>query len=432
MKKKRLLALLMAGAMCFGLLAGCSSSDDGSANGTDDSTATDDANSTADADEGGAATTDDADSAASPDEGGSGESSGTGASGTFKLGGIGPLTGDNAIYGIAAMNGAQIAVDEINARAGAVQFEFNPQDDVSTAETSVNAYNTLKDWGMQALIGPVTTGPAISVSAEAYSDRIFALTPSASSADVTAGKDNMFQLCFTDPNQGLTSADYIAENMAGSKVAIIYRNDDAYSQGIRDAFVKEAESKGLEIVYEGTFTQDTQTDFSVQLTGAQSAGADLVFLPIYYQPSSVIFNQAASMGYAPTFFGVDGMDGILTLEGFDTSLAEGVMLMTPFNAWGTDDLTQTFVEKYETAYGETPNQFAADGYDCVYAIYEALNAAGCTSDMSSADICEALVGVFTSISVDGLTGSAMSWSANGEVAKAPIVVTIQDGIYVNN
>jgi branched-chain amino acid transport system substrate-binding protein len=288
------------------------------------------------------------------------------------------------------------------------------------------------DWGMQALVGTVTTAPCIAVSAEAYNDRLFCLTPSASSTDVTAGKDNMFQVCFTDPNQGLTSADYIAENMPDAKVAIIYRNDDAYSQGIRDSFVSEAAAKGMEIVYEGTFNESTQTDFSVQLTAAQGANADLIFLPIYYQPASVILTQANNMGYAPTFFGVDGMDGILTMEGFDVSLAEGVMLMTPFNAWGTDELTQNFVSKYEASYGETPNQFAADGYDCVYAIYNALNAIGATDDMSSEDLCEQLIAIFTdsSFSVDGLTGSGMTWGTNGEVSKAPVVVVIQDGIYV--
>ena len=351
------------------------------------------------------------------------------ASGTFKLGGVGPLTGDAAIYGNAAMNGAKIAVEEINALGG-VQFEFQAEDDVADGETSVNAYNTLMDWGMQVLVGPVTTGAAIAVSAEVYNDRVFALTPSASSTDVISGKDNMFQVCFTDPNQGVGSADYISQNMPGSKVGIIYRNDDAYSQGIRDTFVAEAETKGMSIVYQGTFTKDTQTDFSVQLAGAQNAGADVLFLPIYYQPASVILAQAAAMSYAPTFFGVDGMDGILAMEGFDTSLAEGVMLLTPFSADAEDERTQGFVKKYNELYGEIPNQFAADGYDAVYVIYEAIQAAGCTSDMSAADICEALVKAMTAISVDGLTGQGMTWQSTGEVSKAPMAVVIKDGVYV--
>ena len=323
----------------------------------------------------------------------------------FKIGGIGPLTGDAAIYGQSVMNGAKIAVEEINAKGG-VQLQFQEEDDVADGEKGVNAYNTLMDWGMQVLAGPVTTGSAIAVSTEAYNDRVFAITPSASSAD------------------------YIAQHMAGAKVAVIYRNDDAYSQGIRDTFVTEAAAKGLEVVYEGPFTKDTSTDFSVQLNGAQAAGADVIFLPIYYQPASVILNQANVMGYAPTFFGVDGMDGILTMKGFDTSLAEGVMLLTPFSADAADSRTQAFVKTYTERYGETPNQFAADGYDVIYTIAAALEAAGCTPDMSAADICEAMIKVMPTISVDGLTGQGMTWSASGEVSKAPMAVVIRDGVYV--
>lgn len=347
----------------------------------------------------------------------------------IKLGGIGPLTGENAIYGNAAMNGAKIAVEEINALGG-LQFEFKAEDDVSDPETSINAYNNLVDWGMQALVGTVTTGPCIAVSAQAYKDRIFALTPSASSVDVLKDKDNMYQVCFTDPNQGTGAADYIAANMAGKKVAVIYRNDDAYSQGIRDTFVAEAKTKGIEIVDETTFTKDTATDFSVQLTSAQAKGAEIVFLPIYYQPASVILAQAKQMNYAPTFFGVDGMDGILRMPNFDTSLAEGVMLLTPFSADAKDERTQNFVKKYNELYNETPNQFAADGYDAVYILYNAMKEAGVTADMKAKDVCAKLIETMPKIKVDGLTGMEMTWSASGEVSKAPRAVVIKDGVYV--
>ena len=348
---------------------------------------------------------------------------------TFKLGSSGPLTGDAAIYGMAVVQGAELAVNEINASDSKIKFEFQKQDDEADGEKAVNAYNTMMDWGMQILVGPTTTGASIAVADACYNDRTFMLTPSASSTDVTEGKDNVFQVCFTDPNQGVGAADYMAENYAGAKVAVIYRNDDAYSQGIRDTFVKEAADKGaFEVVYEGTFTADTASDFSVQLTAAQTAGADLVFLPIYYQPASVIFSQAKAMGYAPTFFGVDGMDGILTMPGFDTSLAEGLMLMTPFSA--TVDSSQAFVDAYVAAYGTEPNQFAADAYDGVYIIKEALEKAGCTADMSNADICDALVKVMTSISYTGLTGTDMTWNAEGQVSKAPTAYVVKDGQYV--
>lgn len=353
------------------------------------------------------------------------------SAGTYKFGGIGPLTGEAAIYGNAVKNGATIAVEEINALGG-VQINLDFEDDVADGETSVNAYNTLVDWGMQCLVGTVTTGACIAVSAETYKDRIFALTPSASSVDVIDGKDNMFQVCFTDPNQGTGSATYMAANMPEAKIAIIYRNDDAYSQGIRDTFVTKASEEELNIVYEGTFTADTATDFSVQLNAAQAAEADLIFLPIYYQPASVILKQANDMGYKPKFFGVDGMDGILTLAGFDESLAEGVMLLTPFNADATDEKTQAFVKSYKDKFGEIPNQFAADAYDCVYALQAALEKGGCTPDMSASDVCDKLVEVFTSgdFTFDGLTGETMAWSDTGEVSKEPKGMVIQGGQYV--
>ena len=350
---------------------------------------------------------------------------------TIKIGGIGPLTGDAAVYGMATKQGAEIAIQEINALGG-LQFSLDFQDDEGDTEKAVNAYNNLKDSGTQIIYGCTTTNPCISVAGETNADRYFQLTPSASSTKVTEGRDNVFQVCFTDPNQGKTAANYIKDNNLGTKIAAIYNNSDAYSTGIYNAFAEEAEAIGLEVVTSQTFPDDKNTDFTVQLSAAKEAGADLVFMPIYYTPASLILNQAKSMGYEPTFFGCDGMDGILDMDGFDASLAEGLMLMTPFNAWATDERTVNFVNEYEAAYDGTPNQFAADAYDCMYAIYEACQAAGITADMSAQDICEALIAQFTSadFSVDGLTGTGMTWSTNGEVSKAPVVVKVEGGVYV--
>ena len=347
---------------------------------------------------------------------------------TLKIGFIGPLTGGAAVYGNAAKRGAEIAVKEINAKGG-IQLEFNAQDDENDAEKSVNAYNNLMDWGMQVLVGTVTTTPCVAVSAEAYADRVFTLTPSASSAEVPAGKDNVYQICFTDPNQGKASAKYIADNMADAKIAVIYDNGSVYSSGIFQTFDAEAKTLGLNIVSVSTCTEDT-SDFSVQVSDAKNAGADLVFLPIYYTPASLILNYANSIGYAPTFFGVDGMDGILTLEGFNTSLAEGVMLLTPFAADAADQATQSFVSSYQEAYDETPNQFAADAYDCVYAVYQAFTATGLGADASTADICDAMCKQFNTMSFSGLTGQNMTWK-DGQVDKAPAAVVIKGGVYVS-
>ena len=368
---------------------------------------------------------------------GCGAGTGTGSSGdgnsqaVIKIGGIGPITGPAAIYGQAVKNGAEIAIDEINAKDD-LKFELKFQDDENDAEKAVNAYNNLKDWGMQISMGTVTTQPCIAVSGEVDSDGIFALTPSASSTDVINGKTHMFQMCFTDPNQGVASAKYIKDQNLGEKIAIIYNNSDAYSTGIYQKFQSEAETLGLNIVCVKTFTDDSANDFTSQLNEIKAADADLVFLPIYYTPASMILNQANKMKYEPKFFGVDGMDGILTLEGFDKSLAEGVMLLTPFTADAEDELTKNFVQKYTEKFNETPNQFAADGYDVIHAIYEACKKGGITADMKADAIGTKLIEVFTGsdFKIDGLTGTDMTWSESGEVSKEPKGMVIKDGVYV--
>ena len=407
---KKIIALLLSCAMCFALLTAC---------GSNGSTSGNKGGSAAGASASGS-------SESKPAEGGSSDGSLTG---TLKLGAIGPITGAAATYGKSVMGGANIAVDEINKAANGFSIEFNAQDDENDAEKSVNAYNILKDWGMQVLAGPTTTTPSLTVAAETANDNLFMMTPSASAEAVIQTGDNVFQICFTDPNQGVASADYIADNALGTKVGIIYDSSDAYSRGIHDKFKAEAAAKGLEVVADEAFTADNKSDLSTQVAKCQQAGADLVFLPIYYQEASQILIVANSSGYAPKFFGCDGMDGILTIKGFDTSLAEGLMLLTPFAADAADEKTQAFVTAYKEAYGDTPNQFAADAYDVVYAIYDAVKAGNLNGDMSASDLCDALKTQITGLTFDGLTGDGMTWDASGAVSKAPKAVVIKDGAY---
>ena len=352
------------------------------------------------------------------------------SSDTFKIGGIGPTTGDAAAYGIAVQNGAQLAVDEINADGGinGKQIEFKFEDDQNDSEKSVNAYNTLKDWGMQMLVGTVTSTPCTAVVEESHKDNMYQLTPSATAVE-SIQYDNAFRICFSDPSQGTASADYIADNGLATKVAVIYNSSDVYSSGIYQNFTTEAQAKGLEVVAAEAFTADSKTDFSVQLQKAKDSGAELVFLPIYYQEASLILTQADRMGFDTTFFGCDGLDGILDVEGFDTSLAEGVMLLTPFTADAQDEKTQTFVKAYEEAFEIAPIQFAADAYDCIYAIKAAAEQAEITPDMSVSDLCDAMKTAMTEITIDGLTGSGITWDESGEPSKEAKAVIISNGTY---
>lgn len=388
---KKILAMSLAACMTVPFLAGCGS------------TSTDDNSSDA-----------------------AGADNSASAEGVFKIGGIGPITGGAAVYGLAVKNAAEMAVEEINAAGGinGYQVEFKFEDDVHDAEKSVNAYNTLKDWGMQMLMGTVTSTPCQAVVEETHNDNMFQLTPSGSAVE-SIKYDNAFRVCFSDPNQGVASAQYIGENGLASKVAVIYNSSDVYSSGIYEKFAAEAANQPFEVVSAEAFTDDSKTDFTVQLQKAKDAGADLVFLPIYYQEASLILQQAASMDFAPKFFGCDGLDGLISVENFDLNLAQGVMLLTPFAADAQDDMTKTFVSNFEAKYGETPIQFAADAYDALYIIKAAAEKANVTPDMSVSEIGDAMKAAMTEITVDGLTGTGMTWDAEGEPTKAPKAVVIE-------
>lgn len=367
-------------------------------------------------------------------DGNSGDNSGNNSSAsgaTLRIGGSGPLTGDYALYGNGVKNGAQLAVDEINAAGGinGIKLEFRMEDDEAAEEKAVNAYNVLKDWDMDLSIGTVTSGACIAFGAEASKDNMFLLTPSATAVEcITA--DNAFRVCFSDPNQGIASADYIADQSLATKVAAIYQSDNAYSAGIFDKFKSEASAKNLEIVSEQSFTSDNATDFSAQIQSIKDSGAELMFLPIYYSEASLILQQAKNAGLDVKVFGCDGLDGILNMNNFDVSLAEGVMLLTPFAADATDDATVHFVTEYKAKFGdETMNQFAADAYDAIYIIKAAAEKAGVTADMSASDICNALKTAMTQVTVDGVTGTSITWAADGEPSKAPKAVVITNGSY---
>ena len=350
--------------------------------------------------------------------------------GTVKIGMSGPLTGGASAYGLAVKAGMEVAVEEINAKGG-LQIEFNAQDDEADGEKAVSAYNVLKDWGMQVMTGQVTTGSALAVAPESTADNMFNLTPSASAESLALSGANIFQMCFTDPNQGASAAELVSTKALGTKVGVIYDSSDDYSSGLYKGFSDKAAELGLEIVATTSFTADNKADLSTQVTQCQDAGADLVFLPIYYTEAAQILSYANKIGYAPKFFGCDGMDGILTVEGFDTTLAEGLALMTPFDANASDEATQSFVAKFkEKMDGLVPNQFAADGYDVIYALYNAMTAAGITGSESASEICTALEAQFATMTIDGLTGTGMHWDENGMISKAPAAVVIENGVYV--
>ena len=349
---------------------------------------------------------------------------------TLVIGGTGPLTGDYATYGTSVRNGATLAAEEINEAGGVngILFDVKMEDDQADPEKAINGYSILVDEGMQVSLGAVTSGACLSLIEEAQVDGMLVITPSASQKECVQ-YDNCFRVCFTDPMQGVYAADFISDNAIATKVAIIYDKSNDYSVGIHDNFVSRAGEVGIDVVTDQAFTSQSNIDFSVQLQAVKDSGAELVLLPIYAQEAAYILTQAKSAGIEATFFGCDGLDGILTKIGEgNTDACEGVMLLTPFAADAQDEKTVNFTTKYKEQFGETPDQFAADAYDAVYAIKAAMEQAGIT-DLDDPDLNEKLISAMTEITVEGVTGT-MTWDAEGEPSKSATAVVIKDGAYV--
>ena len=349
---------------------------------------------------------------------------------TLLIGGTGPLTGDYATYGISVQQGAQIAVDEINEKGGVNGYtvKLEIEDDQADPQQAVQAYAKLMDNGMNLSLGSTTSGACVALVKEAKEDGIVTMTPSASQKEATAF-DNNFRVCFLDPDQGTYSADFIKENNLATKVAVLYDKSNTYSVGVYEAFAEEAEKLGLSIVTTQAFTDSSNTDFSSQIQAVKNSGAELLFMPFYQQEAAAVLMQAQGVLENVTYFGVDGMDGVLEKLGTENqAIANGVMLLTPFSASSSDPTVANFVAKYNEKYNVTPDQFAADAYDAVYALCTAFEKAGLETD--DPEFNQAVAKAMTEIEVTGATG-VMTWSADGECKKQAKAVVISNGAYVD-
>lgn len=350
---------------------------------------------------------------------------------TLLIGGIGPLTGDYANYGTSVQYGAEIAVKEINEKGGVNGFTFDLsfQDSQGDPDSATAAYGKLMDNGMKVSLGAVLSGETTSVVAAAKDDGILVLTPSGSAKSAIEGSDTAFRICFSDPSQGTASANYIADNKLADKVAVFYASDVDYSKGLYDTFKEQAAVRGIEIVEVQTFTTDSSTDFSTQIQAIKNSGVKLIFIPIYAAEAATFLTQAktaAAFSEDTLFFGCDGLDGILQKID-EPKNAENVMMLTPFAADAQDEKTQHFVSAYKAAHnGATPDQFAADGYDAIYAIAEAIKKAGLTPEAQE-NFNEKIVAAMLEIEVPGVTGT-MTWSADGETNKAALAMIIKGGV----
>ena len=342
---------------------------------------------------------------------------------TIRIGGIGPLSGGYANYGFSVKNGAQLAVDEINAAGGinGKQVELSFQDSQADPESAVNAYGKLMDWGMQVSLGGVLSGETASIVAAAREDNIMLITPSGSADKCIDGNSRAFRVCFYDSFQGAAAAQYIKNNNMVDTVGILYQSDIDYSVGLYNAFVEECGKSGITIAETQTFTDATKTDFSTQINALVNSGVKLVFIPFYAEEASTFLTQArGKFADDVYFFGADGLDGILGKVEQDPTIANNVLMLTPFAADDPAENVQAFVKAYQAAYNATPDQFAADAYDPVYVIKAAVEKAGTTDG-------DAMAAAMASLEVAGVTGT-MTWNADGNTNKNASAILYYDGV----
>lgn len=354
----------------------------------------------------------------------------------IKVGISGPLTGGAAMYGIAVKNSAQLAIDEINANGGinGVMLELVAADDKHKSDLVSTTYTTLYEGGCQLFLGTVTTAPGIQFKDYALEDGIFYLTPSASGDDIPSAEGG-FQMCFTDSNQGTASAEYFNENYQGKNVGIFYKNDDDYSVGIKNNFVK-ALDKSFGTPVEATFSGEASL-FDSQI--ALLKDCDVIFMPIYYTPASQFMRQGTNTVKAnAVYFGCDGFDGIDAVDGFDIgSIPQEVSYLSHFDSTATEGPAADYIAAYKAKYPDAPlNQFGAAAYDCVYAMVEALKASGeeITATMAPQEFAEILLAQFKGDFVfHGVTGectatekSTITWNDDGTVNKVAVKYVVKE------
>lgn len=394
--KKRLLPVTLITAMTAALLAGCGSSAQQSAAGGSTAAAS---------------------SAASQDR----ESSPEGGDGkTIKIGVYGPVTGGSAVYGEGAQNAITMAVEEINDGDSGYKIEIvnggKVVDDGGDAKQAINAYNSLMKESPDAIVGSFFSSVTLPVAEQASKDNMLLLATGATNKDVTLKGPTIFRNCFIDPYQGKMAAQF-AKEKGWTKAAIIYAKDDDYSNGLKDAFIENAEVNGIEVVYVGECTTK-DTDFSSQTSQVVAKGADFLFYPAFLDTVPLLIGAARDAGFDGAVMGGDGWDGTDT-AGFEEKF-ENCYFTNHYSSEDTAPAVVNFVSKYTEKYGtESLNACAALYYDAIYMLVEAAKNSGASDTFS-------LINGMTGMTFTGV-GGTFTMDANGDPEKSVAINTFENG-----
>ena len=353
---------------------------------------------------------------------------GSSSSKEIKIGLLNEMTGGNATIGTAAANGAKLAIKEINANGGLLgkQIKAVVADNKSEPSEAANAMTKLLTQDrVVAVTGTFSSSNAIAAASVAEANKSPYLVAGATNPKVTVDektknvKKYIYRVCFIDPFQGTVAANFAAKDLKVKKAAMLVDNSSDYSKGLAEFFEAALKKEGGEIVANEAYLQK-DTDFKATLTKIKSKGAEVLYVPGYYEEVGKIVKQAREMGITVPIIGADGWDSPKLVEIASVSALNNTYFTNHYSVEDTSPKAQAFVDAYTKEYGQKPEALAVLGYDAVYVLADAIKRANSTD---SAKIIEALADTKDFPAISGVTTINKTHDAD----KNAVVIEMKDG-----
>ncbi|EGW38507.1 ABC transporter substrate-binding protein [Desulfosporosinus sp. OT] len=338
-----------------------------------------------------------------------------------KIGFFGPLSGDAATDGVHAKNGAELAVDQINAQGGVkgVKLQLVAEDDQASSKDALNAVQKLiEQEKVSALVSGSYSGPTKTVNPIVQKSKVPMVVSYAVHPDITKGGDYIYRAIYTADVQGDAMAEYAQSELGLKKFAVLSQDND-YGVSIQQAFTAKVKELGGSVPVSRSFKSGDK-DFNPLLTAIKGAGVDAIYVAGYYNEAAQICQQAKQLGVNVPVLGSDGFDSpkLIELGGAST---EGVTFTTPFNRDEPRDVVKNFVKTYKEKFKEDPDMTAAQTYDSVELIAQAMKTGSDTESIAK--------GLSQTKDFEGVTGN-ISFNAQHEAVKPVIFVKVDQGKFV--
>jgi branched-chain amino acid transport system substrate-binding protein len=340
---------------------------------------------------------------------------------TIKIANLSPLTGPVPTFGESTTNGFNMAVDEWNAKGGVLGKQIEPivEDSQCTADPAVNAANKVIDQdGVHYIVGEVCSSASIPVSEIAQEKGVLQISPTSTNTQVTLNLDGttksmVFRACFIDPFQGLVMAKF-ATDQGYTKAFVMSDQGNDYVRGLAEVFAQKFVEYGGEIVGQENYT-GTDTDFSAILTKVADSGAEVLYLPDYYNVVNLVGAQAKQLGITAVMMGGDGWDS----ADLDLAAADGGYYSNHYSPEDTRPIVVDFVAKYNEKYGSTPDALATLAYDATNLLLASIEKAG-------VDDAKVVAETMAGISYDAVSGT-ITFDAQHNPIKSAVVLQVKDG-----